>query len=133
MTDEMRIQFALDEFYETMKTFDGSNEKLEKICLMRNNIINITDTYLKKFNNPGIMTDFYTRLKKAKHNAIKGTLINKYTQYMNEMRVIQEFKGIRENISDKLAEQLFNQWRMFQPKTKEVKFNAGVQPADGSN
>ncbi|MCK4830199.1 hypothetical protein KA005_81530 [bacterium] len=108
LTDEMRIQFSIDEFYEFIKRFDDSNpEHITKILLMRNNLVNMMDTYLKKFNNSLITKDFYERLKKAKDNAITGTKLNKYTQYMNEIRVIQEFKGIEENIAEKLADQVF--------------------------
>jgi hypothetical protein len=108
VTDEMRIQFAVDEFYEFMKTFDGSKDKIQKARLQRNNILNMTDTYLKKFNNDNIMQDFYNRLIKAQQNAVRNGRLNKYTQWMNEIRVIQEFKGIQENIAEKLADQLFD-------------------------
>lgn len=108
ITDEMRIQFSIDEFYEFIKRFDDSNpEHITKILLMRNNLVNMMDTYLKKFQNSEIMKDFYERLKKARDNAIDGTKLNKYIQYMNEIRVVQEFKGIEENIAEKLADQVF--------------------------
>lgn len=107
ITDEMRIQFAVDELYETMKTFDGDNEKFRRIKLMRNNIVNMMDTYLKKFNNKPIMEDFYKKLERAKQQATNNGRVNKYIQFMSEMRVIQEFKGIKENIAEKLGEQLF--------------------------
>ena len=108
LTDEMRIQFTIDEFYEFTKRFDDSDpEHITKVLLMRNNLVNMMDTYLKKFNNSLITKDFYNRLKKAKKDATNNGYINKYTQYMNEIRVIQEFKGIEENIVEKLAEQLF--------------------------
>ena len=103
LTDEMRIQFAIDEFYEFMKQYDGSRDKLVKARLMRNNILNMMDTYLKKFQNDLIMQDFYKRLNEATNNGASS----KYSQYMNEIRVIQEFKGIEENMADKLAEQFY--------------------------
>ena len=105
ITDEMRIQFAIDEFYENMKGFDG--EKITRVKLLRNNIINMMDTYLKKFNNQMIMKDFYKRLKEGKIKAGNNGRVNKYTQFMNEIRVVQEFKGIKENLAEKLSEQLF--------------------------
>jgi len=112
LTDEMRIQFAIDDFYEFIKRFDDSDpDHITKILLMRNNLVNMMDTYLKKFNNILITNDFYSRLKKAEKEAINNGYINKYNQYMNEIRVIQEFKGIEENIVEKLAEQLFEQWK----------------------
>lgn len=115
LTDEMRIQFAIDEFYEYMKAFDDTDpDKITKVLLMRNNLVNMMDTYLKKFNNKLITQDFYSRLKKAKENAKHNGGINKYQQYMNEIRVIQEFKGVEENIVDKLAEQLINQWEQWE-------------------
>ena len=108
LTDEMRIQFAIDEFYESTKKFDDTDpEHLTKILLMRNNLVNMMDTYLKKFNNPLITKDFYKRLSKAEDDAKHKGFINKYSQYMNEIRVIQELKGVEENIADKLADQLF--------------------------
>ena len=120
MTDEMRIQFAIDEFYEFMKSLDNYDpEKLIRALLMRNNLINMCDTYLKKFNNKLITDDFYSRLKTAKENARQNGGINKYHQYMNEVRVIQEFKGIEENIIDKLSEQLINQWVSWEEENAE--------------
>lgn len=111
VTDEMRIQFALDAFYESLKGFEATNDKIRQMKLQRNNILNMTDTYLKKFNNKSINDEFYKQLKKAKKDAAKNGKINKYAQYMNEMRVVQEYKGIRENISDKLALQLIELFR----------------------
>jgi len=108
LTDEMRIQIAIDEFYDFVKTFDGESEKITKMKLMRNNILNITDTYLKKFNNELILEEFRERLLDAKKNASNNGKINKYKQFMNELRVVQEYKGIQQNIAEKLAEQLFD-------------------------
>lgn len=119
-TDEDRIQMAIDEFYTVTKTLYGETERLtldEKISHMkniRNSIINITDTCLKKFNNKMIMKDFYKKLKEAKENAINNGSINKYKQYMNEIRVVQEFKEVKTNISDKLAIQLFEEWEKWE-------------------
>jgi len=109
MTDEMRIQFAIDKFYEFMESFKKTNENVKKIKFMRNNLINMIDTYLKKFQNNLIMQNFYDRLTEAKENATVNGKLNKYLQCMNEIRVIQEFKGIRENIAYKLADDFINQ------------------------
>lgn len=115
ITDEMRIQFAIDEFYEYIKAFDDTDpDKITRVLLMRNNLVNMMDTYLKKFNNQLILDDFYNRLDKAKEEAIDDGYINVYNQYMNEIRVIQEFKGIEENISDKLADQLFERCKQWE-------------------
>lgn len=110
-TDDELIQNKINEFYERILTFDGDPDKFIRIKLLRNNIVNITDTYLKKFQNDVILQDFYSKLRKAKKDATKSGKINKYSQFMGEIRVIQEFKGIREIISDKLAEKLFKQWK----------------------
>jgi len=107
MTDEMRIQFQIDKFYEYMETFTQEQSQIRKIKLIRNNLVNMMDTYLKKFQNNLIMNSFYQKLQGAKIDSINNGFINKYYQYMNEIRVIQEFKGIQENIAEKLAEQLF--------------------------
>jgi len=111
MTDEMRIQLAIDEFYEFTKGFDGDTDKIVRMKLIRNNIINMVHTYLKKYNNELIMKEFYERLKKAKQNAIRDNKIHKYEQFMNEIRVVQEYKGIQENIAEKLGEQLFEMFK----------------------
>ena len=108
LTDEMRIQIAIDEFYGFVKTFDGESEKVTKMKLMRNNILNMTDTYLKKFNNELILEEFRERLSDAKKKASNNGKVNKYKQFMNELRVVQEYKGIQQNIAEKLAEQLFD-------------------------
>ena len=52
-----------------------------------------------------ILDEFYKKLKTAKEKAVRDGYINKYVWYMNEIRVIQEMKGIQEDISEKLAEQ----------------------------
>ena len=107
ITDEMRIQFGIDKFYELTEIFDQSQEHIRKLKHIRNNLINMMDTYLKKFQNDMIMKSFYDKLFLAKKIANNNGHPNKYYQYMLEIRVIQEFKGIRENIADKLADQLF--------------------------
>jgi len=130
LTDEMRIQFAIDEFYEYTKQFDGSSEKITRMKLMRNNILNMMDTYLKKFDNPLIMDDFHNKMLEAKNQATNNGRRNKYLQYMNEIRVVQEFKGIKENIADKLAEQLIEMWRNSEVIEREVK---NAVPTDDTN
>lgn len=112
ITDEMRIQFNIDKFYEHTENFTQKKEQIRKLKLLRNNLINMTDTYLKKYKNTLITDSFYKKLEIAKKQATNGNKINKYNQYMNEIRVVQEFKGIQdENISDKLAEQLIDIWK----------------------
>ena len=107
---EMRIQFAIDELYEAFKVFDGDSERFRKIKIMRNNIVNMMDTYLKKFNNSLIMKDFYSKLQNAKKKAMNNGRVNKYVQIMNELRVVQEFKSVKENIVEKLGKQLLDRW-----------------------
>lgn len=111
ITDEQRIQNNINKFYEKTENFTQKRDQIRKIKLLRNNIINITDTYLKKFNNKKIIEDFYKKLKEAKKQATKNKKINKYNQYMNEIRVIQEFKGIKENLANDLADQLIGIWK----------------------
>jgi len=111
LTDEQRIQFNIDEFYQMMKSFANDPDKVLQVKLMRNNIINMVDSYLRKFDNPAITKEFYRRLTIAKDHATKGNRVHKYNQYMNEIRLTQEYLGMSENIADKLAEQLFNQWK----------------------
>lgn len=103
LTDEMRIQFSLDEFYNSMIGFEGLPDQLTKMKLRRNNLVNVMATYLKKYNNPELMKEFYINLKKAKEQATKKHRINKYEQYMNEIRVVQDYLKIRENLAEKVA------------------------------
>jgi len=106
--DEEIIQININEFYEFTKHFDDHDpDHINKILLMRNNLVNMMDTYLKKFNNPLIIKEFYKLLNDAKNKSIKNGKINKYNQYMNEIRVIQEYKGMKEKLAEKLAKQLF--------------------------
>jgi hypothetical protein len=114
LTDQQRIQLNIDEFYQSMKSVTQDPEKIIQIKLMRNNIINMVDSYLKKFDNKEIMTEFYNRLKQAYNIATKNNVVNKYVQYMNEIRLIQEYLGMSENIAEKLAEQLFDQWKKWE-------------------
>ena len=117
LTDEMRIQLAIDELYEFMKTlYNDDPDNLDCVVLMRNNILNMTDTYLKKFNNPLIIKEFYKRLGQAEEGAKKDGYINKYKQYMSEMRVVQEFRGVEDIIIDELAKQYFKEWKEWEEK-----------------
>lgn len=128
ITDEMRIQFAIDEFYEYIKGYDGEPEKITRMKLMRNNILNIMDTYLKKFDNPLIMKDFRKRLIRAKQDATNNDKILKYNQFMNEIRVVQEFKGIKENIASKLADQIFQ--NILREENMKMEMKKNVQTND---
>ena len=111
LTDEMRIQLAIDELYEFMKTLYGDGpDNLERVVLMRNNILNMMDTYIKSFNNPLILKEFYDRLQKAEEQAKNNGYTDTYEQCLNEMRVVQEFRGVEEIIIDKLAKQYFKEW-----------------------
>lgn len=103
ISDEMRIQFSLDEFYNSIIGFEGLPDQITKMKLRRNNLVNVMATYLKKFNNPDLMKEFYTNLKNAKEQATKKGRINKYQQYMNEIRVVQDYLKIRENLAEKVA------------------------------
>lgn len=117
LTDEERIFFAIDEFYEILKTLsDDDPDKYRFIVLIRNNIINMNLTYLKKFNNPLILKKFYKELKKAKENARNNGRINKYKQFMNEIRVVQDFRGVEEIIINELANYYFEQWENWELK-----------------
>ena len=120
ITDEDRIQRGINNFYTLTEMYDGDMEKIRQLKLIRNNVINMTDTYLKKFNNSFIMGDFYKKLKNAKKNAIENGYINKYKQYMNEIRVIQEFKGIQQDIAEKLGDQLFEKWNKWRIRNAEI-------------
>ena len=63
--------------------------------------------YLAKFNNKPILDDFEKELKKAKEKSIRNNRLYFYEWYLNEMYVVGCFLGIRENIADKLGEQLY--------------------------
>lgn len=120
LTDEERIFFAIDEFYEILKTLsDDDPDKYRFIVLIRNNIINMNITYLKKFNNPLILKKFYKELKKAKENARNNGKINKYKQFMNEIRVVQDFRGVEEIIINELANYYFEQWENWELRHAE--------------
>lgn len=110
VSDEMRIKFAISEFNEVANTINRSNkgEIVAKLKARRNVLINMMQIYLSKFNNQPIMDDFFDALSKAKKEAVVDGMLHKYLQFLNETRVIGTFLGIRENISDKLSEQLLS-------------------------
>jgi len=68
----------------------------------------MTHVYLSKFNNKPIMDDFIEALAAAKKDAEKDGKLYKYQQFLNEIRTVGTFLGIRESLSDKLAEQLLD-------------------------
>ena len=106
----MSIQLWIDKFYEINEKFTGQRDQFNHLRNIRNNIKNKMDSYLKTFRNQPIMDDFYTQLIQARNDATIQGKLNRYKQYMNEIRVIQEFKGIQDNITEKLADQLYDQW-----------------------
>ena len=110
VSDEMRINFAISEFNEVANTINRSNksEIVSKLKARRNVLINMMQIYLAKFNNKPILDDFFAALSKAKKEAVVDGFLHKYLQFLNETRVIGTFLGIRENISDKLSEQLLS-------------------------
>ena len=109
-SDEFQIRFSISEFYQVANTIndDNAQDSIMKLKARRNVIINMMHVYLSKFNNKPIMDDFINALKRAKKDAVKDRKLYKYVQYLNEIRTVGKFLGIRENISDKLAEQLLN-------------------------
>jgi len=123
ITDVDHIQRGINNFYTLTEIDDEGIEKIRHLKLIRNNVINMTDTYLKKFNNDLIMKDFYKKLKNAKKNAIENGCINKYKQYMNEIRVIQEFKGISSDIAKKLGDQFFDLWNKWRIRNEKISTN----------
>jgi hypothetical protein len=107
-SDEMQIKFAISDFYERANSINNTNsqEVIGTLKARRNVIVNMMQVYLSKFDNKIIMDDFATALKKAKKEAIKDGKLHKYPQVLNEIRAVGVFLGIRQNIADKLAEQL---------------------------
>ena len=111
LTDEMRIQFAIDELYAFLVSFEPTKKNIRKAWSMRNNIKNMSESNLKKYKNDLIITEFSEQLKKAKEKAIKDGILNKYKQWMNEIGVFQDYKGINVNIVDILSNQLIKMFR----------------------
>ena len=109
LSDEYQIKFAISEFYATANNIDEENAQdyIHKLKARRNVILNMMQVYLAKFNNKVIIDDFRKEIEKAKKAAIKDGKLHKYPWYLNEMRVVGTFIGIRENISEKIADQLF--------------------------
>ena len=107
LSDEVRVNLAIFEFNEVANTInnDNSQEVIAKMKARRNVIVNMMEVYLAKFNNKAIMVDFFESLEKAKADATKNGKVHKYLQFLNEIKTVGFFLGIRENISNKLAEQ----------------------------
>ena len=109
-SDEFQIKCSISEFYQVANTINNDNaqDSILKLKARRNVIINMTHVYLSKFNNKPIMDDFIKALAAAKKDAEKDGKRYKYRQFLNEIRTVGTFLGIRESLSDKLAEQLLD-------------------------
>ena len=60
LTDQQRIQLNIDEFYNTLKTFENTPEKTQQIRIMRNNIINQNkDTRKFRIGNDSISLNYH--------------------------------------------------------------------------
>ena len=107
LSDEFKVNLAISEFNEVANAInnDNSQEVIAKLKARRNIIVNMMQVYLAKFNNKPVLDDFFTALEKAKDDATKDGKVHKYLQYLNEIKTVGFFLGIRENIADKLAEQ----------------------------
>lgn len=110
LSDEFQIKLAISEFYVVAKNIneDNKDDIVEKLRAHRNVVINMMRVYLAKFNNNIIINDFEKELKKAKNDAIKNGKVHFYIQFLNEIQVVGTFLGIRENISEKLSEQILD-------------------------
>jgi len=116
LSDEFQIRLAISEFYAVANNANEDNydDCIEKLKARRNVILNMMRVYLAKFNNKLILDDFEKEMKQAKKDVakkddnVRDGKLRPYPLFMEEMIVIGKFLGIRENISEKLSEQLLN-------------------------
>lgn len=112
LSDEDKINSAISKFYDDANSINDDNvdDVIERLKARRKVIINMMQVYLAKFNNKLIVDDFDKALNNAKKDATENEKCYKYDQYLNEIRVVGTFLGIREKISEKLGDQLFDLW-----------------------
>jgi len=120
LTETQRIQQWIDKFYENNEQFTGETLQFKRMRNIRNNIINKMESYLKTFRNQPIMDDFKKQLQQAYNDAISNGKLNRYKQYFNEIRVVQEFKAIEENLAEKLGEQYFQEWKKWADEHPDI-------------
>jgi len=108
LSDEGQIRFALMEFYNCANSINEKNagDHIEILKARRNVILNMALVYLSKFNNVLVLDDFKKQLQQAKDDATEDNVLHFYNWYFNEMKVVGVFLGIRENIAEKISDQL---------------------------
>ena len=106
--DEVRIKVTIAEFYDVANTIfeDNLEDIIDKLKARRNVIITMMRVYLANFENDPIIDDFEEKLKKAKESAE-----HRYLQYLNEIKVVGIFLGIKENLTDKMADQFYKKMK----------------------
>ena len=64
--------------------------------------------YISKFNNDFVMNEYRDTMKKTLTNVLdENNKGDGYTVFLRIVETVSLYIGIRENISDKLAEELF--------------------------
>jgi hypothetical protein len=114
LADEPQIRFALMEFFNHANSINEENldDKIDEMKARRNVLLTMMRIYLAKFNNEPILKEFEKQLETAKKEAS-----DKYEQYLKEIEVVGKSLSYRDNIAQKLAEQLLN--AMMEEKTSK--------------
>ena len=112
MSDESRLKLFIQGFYEIASTINENNHEdvLDRLTAATNVILSMMHTYLCKFNNQLILDDYINAMKKT-INDHQDKTNNPFFVYHGIVETVSIFLGLQENISDKLAEQLFEQWK----------------------
>lgn len=106
--DEVRIKITIAEFYDVANTIfeDNFDDIIDRLKARRNVIINMMRVYLASFENNPIVDDFEEKLEEEKKQADY-----RYSQYLNEIKVVGIFLGIKENLTDKMADQFYKKMK----------------------
>jgi len=121
INDEYQIRCAIAEFYEIANSINDDNrdEVIEKLTARANVIFSMVHVYLAKFNNKLILDDYTNTQKKVlKETSDKDGKCDPFTVELRLIETVGLFLGIRENLSEKISEQLLTEMAKEQNNNK---------------
>ena len=112
LSDEDRIRYAIIEFYEVANSISKDNYQnvTEKLFSRTNVILSMMQVYLEKFNNKFILEDYKVSMKDVLKDFSKlDKITHPHDICLKVVEKVGIYLGIRENLSEKLSEEFFNE------------------------
>ena len=111
INDEVQIKYAILEFYQVANSINDNNrvDVLQKMANRCNVICSMAHVYLSKFNNQLIMDEYTNAMKEMFADVVdKDSKCDPYSVFLRTVETVGLFLGIRENLSEKISEQILS-------------------------